>query len=45
MENEDKEDAADLRRELSKLGITVRNDGKKTVLEAARPEAIAPQQL
>lgn len=29
MENEDKEDAADLRRELSKLGITVRNDGKK----------------
>lgn len=29
MENEDKEDAADLRLELSKLGITVRDDGKK----------------
>ncbi|MGO4788878.1 DUF308 domain-containing protein [Paenibacillus sp. 2KB_20] len=29
MENEDKEDAADLRRELSKLGITVRDDGKR----------------
>ncbi|MGG4103888.1 DUF308 domain-containing protein [Paenibacillus lautus] len=29
MENEEKEDAADLRRELSKLGITVRDDGKR----------------
>ncbi|MFG1735141.1 DUF308 domain-containing protein [Paenibacillus sp. 843] len=29
MENEDKKDAADLRQELSKLGITVRDDGKK----------------
>ncbi|MGG3310563.1 DUF308 domain-containing protein [Paenibacillus lautus] len=29
MENEDKEDAADLRRELSELGITVRDDGKR----------------
>ena len=29
MENEEKEDAADLRRELSKLGITVRDEGKR----------------
>ena len=31
MENEDKEDATDLRRELSKLGITVRDDGKNSI--------------
>ncbi|MFB4330020.1 DUF308 domain-containing protein [Paenibacillus sp. CR_12] len=29
IENENREDAADLRRELSKLGITVRDDGKR----------------
>ncbi|WP_339222173.1 DUF308 domain-containing protein [Paenibacillus sp. FSL W7-1332] len=29
IENDDQEDAADLRRELSKLGITVRDDGKR----------------
>ena len=31
IENDDQEDAADLRRELSKLGITVRDDGKDNI--------------